>query len=108
VHTHKFEADENTFAKEIRKRELLLKFKQKKALLFRQILAQHSIALSDLYTKCTISKKIKLLDLDIEVIVSIHKSARKEMIEINNPKTEIARIPRAWRNADGSRIVEVI
>ena len=42
------------------------------------------------------------------MIVSIHKSARKEMIEINNPKTEIARIPRAWRNADGSRILDVV
>jgi len=40
----------------------------------------------------------------MEVIVSIHKASRKEMIDVNNPRLEVDRIPRAWRNADGSKI----
>jgi hypothetical protein len=40
----------------------------------------------------------------MEVTVSIHKAVRKEMVDVNNPRYEIERIPKAWRNADGSRI----
>jgi hypothetical protein len=42
----------------------------------------------------------------IEVIVSIHKASKKEMKTVNNPKQELGRIPKPWRNADGSKIVE--
>lgn len=44
----------------------------------------------------------------MEVSVSIHKAVRKEMMDVNNPRQEIARIPKAWRNADGSKIDEVV
>jgi len=40
----------------------------------------------------------------MEVTVSIHKAVRKEMVDVNNPRQEVDRIPVAWRNADGSRI----
>jgi hypothetical protein len=65
------------------------------------------IKLQDLYTKCSITKEIKLNGLAMEVTVSIHKAVRKEMVDVNNPKLEIDRIPRAWRNADGSRLEQV-
>jgi hypothetical protein len=42
----------------------------------------------------------------IEVTASIHKAVRKEMVDVNNPKKEISRIPKPWRNADGSKIVD--
>lgn len=44
----------------------------------------------------------------MEVFISIHKAVKKEMIEINNPKMEIVKIPKAWRNADGTKLVEPV
>lgn len=40
--------------------------------------------------------------------VSVQRAARKEMIDVNNPKKELGRVPKAWRNADGSRILDVV
>jgi hypothetical protein len=42
----------------------------------------------------------------MDVEISVHKAVKKEMVEVNNPKKEISRIPKAWRNADGSKFVE--
>jgi hypothetical protein len=42
----------------------------------------------------------------IEVIVSIHKASKKELTTVNNPKQELGRVPKPWRNADGSKIEE--
>jgi hypothetical protein len=46
---HKFQADANTFAKEIRKRELVVRLKKKKILMYRAELDITNIKLSDLY-----------------------------------------------------------
>lgn len=104
---HKLAIDASTFAKEIRKRELVLKLKKKKLLMYRVELDTCSVKLQDLYTKSTITKEIKLNGLAMEVSVSIHKAVRKEMMDVNNPRLEVSRIPKAWRKADGSRIEDV-
>ena len=49
---------------------------------------------------------MKLNGLTLDFTVSIHKAIKKEMVNENNPKQEIGRIPRPWRNADGSKVIE--
>jgi hypothetical protein len=46
---HKFDADAGTFAKEIRKRELVVRLKKKKILGYRKELDIANVKLSDLY-----------------------------------------------------------
>jgi hypothetical protein len=73
-------------------------------LVYRVELDVCNIKLQDLYTKCTMTKDIKINGLAMEVAVSINKAVRKEMVDVNNPRQEVDRIPKAWRNADGSRL----
>lgn len=42
----------------------------------------------------------------MEVITSVNRAVKKETELVNEPTIEIDRIPRAWRNADGSSVVE--
>ena len=74
--------------------------------MYRQELDITQIKLSDLYQSCTISKAIKLKGHAMDVQISVHKAVKKETIDVNNPKKEISRIPKPWRNADGSKVVE--
>jgi len=83
---------------------LVLKFKKKKFLFGEDVIDTVNLKLSDLYTQCTLSKTVKLAGQQMEVTVSIQKAVRKEMVDVNNPRYEIERIPKAWRNADGSKL----
>jgi hypothetical protein len=103
---HRFtDVNTKTLIKEIRKRELVMNLKKKK-FLFTENTASLRFKLSDLYTQCTVTKKLSLGDHALDLTVMIQKAVKKEVVEVNNPKKELAKVPKAWRNADGSKIDE--
>lgn len=58
---HKFtDANQNTLIKEIRKRDLIIRYKKKKFLFGEDVIDTVHLRLSDLYTQCTFTKPLKL------------------------------------------------
>ena len=79
--------------------------KRKKMLLYNVELDNAKLKLTDLYKTCTLSQTVKLNGFTMEVVVAVNRAVKKETELINEPTMEIGRIPKPWRNADGSRIV---
>lgn len=54
------DADSKTLIKDIRKRDLIIRYKKKKFLFGEDIIDTVNLKLSDLYTQCTFKKPVKL------------------------------------------------